>query len=305
MKFPVEERYYKFSRFLKNKFGEKVYKISLDAGFTCPTRDGTLGEKGCLYCNNSSFSEPEKSSKSVNNQVQEGIERLKQRNINKYLAYFQNYTGTYAPIDKLERVYKEALNHPGIVGINIGTRPDCIDKNVLKLLQDINQDYYVTLEIGIESVYDKTLKWCNRGHNFQTTQKAIRKAKTSGLDVVGHYILGFPTENRQEMNESADILTQLPLDGLKLHHLHIVKNTSLAQRYRQDPFDLFTAQEWIDFIANYLEHLRSDIVIHRLKGDARQDTLIAPEWNKNKFQIIEGIQNILAKRDSWQGKKVV
>lgn len=303
MEFPIQDRYYKYSHYLKNKFGEKVYKVSVDAGFTCPTRDGTISTGGCIYCNNTSFSSSDRQIDSLDEQITKGIQRLKKRNVNKYLVYFQSYTNTYAPVKRLESLYKKALQYQGVVGICIGTRPDCIDNRTLALLQDINQDKYVSLEIGIESVYDKTLEWVNRGHDFQTTRKTIQAIKKKDIHVSGHYILGFPTETRQEMMDSADHLNRLEIDAVKLHHLHIVKNTKLAEIYKQEPFELFTDQEWIDFVVEYLERLRGDIVIQRLIGDAQGDTLTAPRWEMNKFQVLAAIKERLKQRDSYQGAR--
>ena len=304
MEFPIEHRYHKYSYYLKNKFGEKVYKVPVDAGFTCPTRDGSKGTEGCIYCNNTSFSPTDIKQKNVDQQIQAGIKRLRQRNVNKYLIYFQSYTNTYAPADSLERLYTAALDYEGVVGLCIGTRPDCISNDVLALLADLNKDTYVSLEIGIESIYDKTLKWVKRGHDYQTTKDSIAKIKTKNIHVSGHYILGFPTENGTEMLASAEELNRLGIDAVKLHHLHIVKNTRLAEMFKNKTFKLFSEQEWINLITEYLERLKGKIVIQRLMGDARGDTLLAPEWEMNKFQILSAIREQLAQKDSYQGAKV-
>ncbi|MCF7886108.1 MAG: TIGR01212 family radical SAM protein [Candidatus Marinimicrobia bacterium] len=303
MNFPLEHRYYKYSYYLKNKFGEKVYKVPVNAGFTCPTRDGHLGTGGCIYCNNASFSPTDRDIKSIDEQIEAGIQRLQKRNIYKYLIYFQSYTNTYAPCQKLEKLYRKALDYKGVVGLCIGTRPDCVGKDVLSLLNNINQDTYISLEIGIESVYNKTLEWVRRGHDFQTTQAAIARIKEKNIHVSGHYILGFPTETKKEMLASAEKINRLQIDAIKLHHLHIVKNTKLAKIYKKSPFELFSAPEWINLIVEYLERLDAGIVIQRLMGDARGDTLIAPQWDMNKFQILSAIKDKLAARDSHQGGK--
>ncbi len=217
------------------------------------------------------------------------------------MAYFQSYTNTYAPIKKLEQLYKDALDFPEIVGLCIGTRPDCLNNDVLNLLSEINKDTYVSLEIGIESVYDKTLKWVNRGHDFKTTISAIERSANKGIHTSGHYILGFPTETIEEMLDSASILNSLPIDALKIHHLHIVKNTKLAKEFESKQFHLFTETEWVSFICDYLEILRSDIVIQRLVGDAQGDTLIAPHWKTQKTIILESILKEFFKRNTYQG----
>lgn len=303
MEFPLEHRYYRYSYYLKKKFGEKVYKVSVDAGFTCPTRDGTLGTTGCIYCNNASFSPADRKVENIDTQIEEGINRLKKRGINKFLVYFQSYTNTYAPPEKLEKIYSTALEYEGVAGICIGTRPDCIDAEILNLLDEFNKKTYVSLEIGIESVYNKTLQWAKRGHDYATTKKVIGKIKQKDIHVSGHYILGIPTESREEMLASAAEINKLDIDAIKLHHLHIVKNTELANIYQKSPFKLFTAEKWVDFVVEYLEHLNSDIVIQRLMGDARGDTLLAPQWQMNKLEILNAIKKKLAEKDSYQGAK--
>jgi len=304
MQFPREERYNRYNRYLRERFGAKVYRISLEAGFTCPTRDGTLGTTGCIYCNNASFVVPERASQtSITTQLQQAIPRLRQkRKVKKFLAYFQAYTNTYAPVDRLAELYNEALRFPAVVGICIGTRPDCVGPDVLELLQEFNRDHYVSVELGIESVYDKTLRWVKRGHDFEQIQKAVAECHQAGLHVSGHYILGFPMESRAEMIAAAGILNALPLHALKLHHLHIVRNTPLADLYRQKRFKLFNAREWVGLVCDFLERLRGDIVIQRLVGDALGDTLIAPCWKMSKLQIINAVVAELAQRDSYQGK---
>ncbi len=305
MQFPFEDRYHRYNRYLKDTFGEKVYRISLDAGFTCPTRDGTLGTDGCLYCNNASFAPQKRDTPppSIETQLQLAMPHLREkRKVKKVLAYFQAYTNTYAGVEHLRELYNKALQFPGVVGICIGTRPDCVGQTVLNLLQELNRDHYVSVELGIESVYDKTLQWVNRGHDFQQTRRAIQQCHQVGLHVSGHYILGFPTESRSEMIAAPHLLNALPLDAIKIHHLHIVKNTPLASLYHQSPFDLFSTREWITLVCDFLERLRGDIVIQRLVGDARGDTLIAPRWKLSKMQIINAIIAELAQRHSYQGK---
>jgi radical SAM protein (TIGR01212 family) len=306
--FPIDHRYYRYSHYIKQKFGSKVFRIGLDCGFTCPVRDGKISYGGCLYCNNASFSAGQSDKiLTVKDQIFSTLEHnknSKKHKGNQYLAYFQSYTNTYAPVDVLEKLYREALDFPEIVGLIIGTRPDCLPEDVLNLLSDISKDVYVSLELGIESVYDKTLQWVNRGHDFATTEKAVQKAHAKNINVAGHYILGFPTETRQEMLTSAGIINQLPLEGLKIHHLHIVQNTPLAKIYQEKPFALFSEEEWIDFIVEYLKNLRSDLVIERLVGDAMGDTLIAPHWHSPKTQILEAIRTKLKRDNSYQGKKI-
>ena len=304
--FPLEDRYYRFSYYLRKKFGEKVHRISLDAGFTCPTRDGKLGRGGCLYCDNASFSRiGSEKLIPVRDQLITGIERIKQhRKARKYLAYFQSYTNTYAPVYDLEKLYQSVLDIPDVVGILIGTRPDCVNDNILQLLKDLNRDIYVSIEFGIESVYNKTLKWARRMHDFAATERAIEQSKNLGLHVAGHIIFGFPTESREEILASAGTLNRLKLDALKIHHLHIVKNSALADLYQKSPFPLFMENEWIKLVSDFLERLSSEIVIQRLVSDAMPGTLIAPRWTLSKMEILSRIEKILRQRDSYQGKLI-
>lgn len=305
--FPLSERYYHYSRYLRRHFGEKVYRISLDAGCSCPTRDGKLGTGGCLYCNNSSFV-PQRAANlpPVRTQLLEGIENTRKRQKTaKFFAYFQAYTNTYKPITELEQLYRSVLDIPGVVGIIIATRPDCVDADILNLLADIGQNTYVSIEYGIESVYDKTLEWVRRGHTFTVTRRAFEQTKKAGIHTGGHIIFGFPTESRQEILLSAAVLNALQPDALKIHHLHVVKNSGLAELYRQKPFALFTESEWIILISDFLERLAPEIVIQRLVGDAQPGTLIAPQWQMPKIRILQGIQAELTRRGTYQGARVI
>lgn len=304
--FPIENRYYRYSTYLRQTFGEKVYRISLDAGFTCPTRDGRLGTGGCLYCNNASFAADHlENLKPVRDQLVDGIERAKKhRKARKFLAYFQAYTNTYGSIHKLETLYRSVLDIPDVVGILIGTRPDCINDDILTLLHDISQHTYVSIEYGVESVYDKTLLWARRGHNFDRTRWAIEQTKQFGLHVAGHIIFGFPTETMDEILQSAAILNDLELDALKIHHLHVVKQTALADLFAQSPFPLFTEQEWIKLVCDFLERLRPNIVIQRLVGDAKPGTLIAPKWKMLKVDLLRKIREELKLQQSFQGYRL-
>jgi len=301
--FPREERYYHYSRYLREQFNSRVYKISLDAGFTCPTRNGTISYGGCLYCNNDSFAMNRKESiPPITQQIAEGIERLKKyRKAKKFLAYFQAFTNTYAPVDELEKLYNQALSFPDIVGLCIGTRPDCVDDEIFKLLQDLNRESYVSIEFGVESVYDKTLKWIKRGHNFSKTKWAVKKAKEYGLHTSGHLIFGFPTESSEEILESAETINNLGIDAIKIHHLQIVKNTQLAKLYKGKPFHVFYETEWIELVCDFLERLSPGISIQRLCSEAKQGTLVAPVWKMSKSEIIQGIQKEFKQRGRYQG----
>jgi radical SAM protein (TIGR01212 family) len=300
--FPITERYNRYSRYLKEYFGTRVDRICVDAGFTCPTRDGKIGFGGCLYCDNASFA-PARSRGLLppHAQVQQFLQRPSAAE-KRYLVYFQPYTNTYAPVEKLREIYTSVLTGPPIVGIIIGTRPDCLNAAVLDLLTEINQMTYVSIEIGIESVYDKNLAWAQRGHDFACAQAAIKEVASRGLHVAGHLILGFPGESRAEMLASATILSDLPLRALKIHHLHVVRGSRLAEYYAEQPFALFTEQQWVETVCDFLERLRPDIVIQRLVGEAQGDTLIAPQWQWSKGALLHAIQQELQQRNSYQGK---
>ena len=305
--FPVEDRYYRFSQYLRQYFGERVYRISLDAGFTCPTRDGKLGTGGCLYCNNSSFSrDRSKHLPSVKIQLIHGVEIARKRHkAGKFLAYFQAYTNTYDSVKNLESLYRSIIDVPDIVGIIIGTRPDCVDDNILALLNDIQQETYLSIEYGIESVYDKTLEWAHRGHYFETSRRIIEKTKSLNIHVGGHIIFGFPTESRSEIIDSASVLNEIGLDALKIHHLHIVKGSALGKVYKTAPFPLFSETDWIILVSDFLERLNPNIVIQRLISDARPGMLIAPQWTMKKPQILEAIKADLKRRQTYQGIRLI
>ncbi len=301
--FPKEQYYNRYGRYLREIFGGKVLRLSLDAGFSCPTRDGTLGYGGCLYCNNASFAEDRlQSLKSIREQLAAGIESARRGHRSaRFLAYFQSYTNTYKNPDELDRLYREVLAFPEVVGICIGTRPDCVNEDIFRLLQKLNREIYVSIEFGVESVYDKSLHWAQRGHDFAATRTAVAAAKAHGLHVAGHLIFGFPTETEEEILHSAEAINELELNAIKIHHLHIVRDTDLAALYAKNPFPLFDETGWVKIVCSFLERLDPRIVIERIIGDARGDTLIAPLWRKSKLQIIREIEEEFRRRGTYQG----
>lgn len=299
--FPIADRYNRYSRYLKERIGARVSRISVDAGFTCPTRDGKIGYGGCLYCDNASFAPPRSGGLvPVRDQVQQFLQTRFSTG-KRYLVYFQPYTNTYAPVEKLREIYTSVLALPQIVGIIIGTRPDCLNAAVLDLLTEIGRLTYVSVELGIESVYDKYLAWAQRGHDFACAQAAVREVAARNLHVAGHLILGFPGESKEEILASAKILNDLPLQALKIHHLHVVRGSRLAKYYAEQPFRLFSAQEWVETVCGFLERLRPDIVIQRLVGEAQGATLIAPQWQQSKGALLTAIRQELERRNSYQG----
>ncbi len=294
-----------FGPYLKNKFGTIVYKVNVDAGFTCPNRDGTLGVTGCSYCNNDSFRPSEcKSETSIREQIVTGVEYLKGRyKAKKFLVYFQPYTNTYAPVSELERLYRQALSEPSVIGIAIGTRPDCIDEEKLELLQHLANDYFVLVEYGLQSVYDKSLQYILRGHDYQAFLDAVNITAGRGIRIGAHIIAGFPTETREEMLAMAEEISNLPVEFLKIHQLQIIKDTVLAKQYMNNPFKTFQYEEYLDFLVDFVERLSPEIVLQRLFATSPDDILIAPKWGKTRQEIIRGIEARFIERNAFQGSK--
>jgi len=298
------KRYHTYNQYLINKYGERIQKVTVDAGFTCPNRDGTVARGGCIYCNNLSFNpgynDP---AKSIGQQISEGMEFLKRRyHVNKYIVYFQPYSNTYAPLDHLKRLYEEALSVPGVIGLTIGTRPDCIDGEKLRYLSELAKAYDITVEYGLESIYDETLVKINRGHDYQSYLNALDMTRGLGIKICTHIILGFPWETPEQWSREAEILSSLEFHFLKIHQLHIVKKTVLASLYRFKPFKLLSLSEYVTVVTDFLEKLNPAIIIQRMAGEAPPHTLIAPKWGKRVPEIIRYIDKEFEFRNSWQGK---
>lgn len=299
------ERYFAYGPYLRRKFGTRVYKVSVDAGFTCPNRDGKVAIGGCTYCNNDSF-RPDgvNSTLSVSQQISNGIEFLQRRfKATKFLAYFQNYTNTYDSVERLEQLYRDALSHPDVVGLSIGTRPDCVEEEKLRLIESLTARCDVTLEFGLESVHDRTLRAINRGHDFAAWVDAIRRSAGRGFHLAAHVILGLPGESREEMLQSAQVLSSLPIDFVKIHHLHVVKATRMAVEYLRKPFPTFSFQEYADLLCDYLEILSPRICVQRLFGLAPEEMVLAPHWKLSKDEAIRKLRQHMERRDTWQGKR--
>jgi radical SAM protein (TIGR01212 family) len=298
------QRYRTYSRFLKEKFGCRVRKVSVDAGFTCPNRDGRLGMGGCIYCNNNSF-RPETASrrKSVREQVEEGIEYLKTRYCaRKFIVYFQPFTNTYAPLQDLIPLYESAIDHPDVVGLSIGTRPDCVDEGKIAWFERLARTHFVTLEYGLESVDDASLERIHRGHNFQCWLDAMKLTRNRGIFLCAHIILGFPWEARGQVIRSAEVLSSQSLDFLKIHHLHVVRGTLMADQFREKPFPLLSVEEYADLVIDFLERLSPDIWLERLVGSAPENQLVGPIWGKSKAEIQRVIDKRFEERNTWQGR---
>jgi hypothetical protein len=301
----MNRRYNAFGTYMKNRFGSAVYKVSVDAGFACPNRDGTIGTSGCIFCNNESF-RPNSCNPSltVSEQISNGISFIRRRyKAEKFLAYFQPYTNTYASVDKLESLYTEALANPEVIGLAIGTRPDMVDDRKIGLIQSLAEKYFVLIEYGMQSIYDKSLQFINRGHDYRTFLSALEMTGKRNILIGAHIILGFPTETREEMLAMADELSHLPVDFLKIHHLQVIKNTPLAALYHENPFPVFSYDEYIDFVTEFLERLSARIVLQRLFAASPGDLLIAPKWQRSGQETIRDIERTLVSKDTWQGKK--
>ncbi len=302
-----EGRYNDATNALRRRFPGRVQKVSVDGGFTCPNRDGTLAVSGCSYCNNETFN-PDycREQGSIAEQLQEGMAFFSKKYPSMgFLAYFQAYSNTYAPLDVLRARYEEALAQSGILGLVLGTRPDCVDAQVLDLLAELSQRCYVMVEYGVESVNDTTLARIHRGHTFADTARAIEETARRSIPVGAHFILGLPGETRDDWLRQAEVVSGLPIDHLKLHQLQIVKRTALANEHRQYPerFHLFTPEEYLELVVDYLERLDPRIVVERFTSESPPELLIAPKWEGlRNYQFAHRVEKRLAERDSWQGK---
>lgn len=302
----TKKRYNDYSSYLSNIFPQRIQKISINAGFTCPNRDGKIGFGGCTYCNNQTFHpdycQPEKS---ITEQLNEGINFFRKKYENqRYLAYFQAYTNTYDKLEILISKYEEALSHPLVVGIVIGTRPDCIDNLLLDYLERVSKTKYVMIEFGIESTDDDTLKFINRGHNFATARNAIIATSQRGIATGAHLILGLPKENKDIILKHAQNISELPLTCIKLHQLQLIKGTKMAQQYLKNPewFYLYSADEYIDLAIDFIERIHPDFVVERFISQSPTELLLKPSWGLKNFEFTAKLKKRMRERDSIQGK---
>ncbi|MBR5296522.1 MAG: TIGR01212 family radical SAM protein [Parabacteroides sp.] len=298
--------YRDFGNFLKEIFPYKVQKISINAGFTCPNRDGKKGFGGCTYCNNQTFS-PEycHTEKSVKEQLEEGIRFFSRKYPEmKYLAYFQAYTNTYDEIDRLISKYEEALSFPDVVGLIIGTRPDCMPDQLLDYFSTLSKNKFVMIEYGLESTLDRTLLRINRGHTHAESEDAIQRTAKRGLYTGVHLILGLPGENKEEILHHADVLSALPITTLKLHQLQLIRNTRMAREFEENPeqFHLYTADEYIDLVIDFIERLNPNIVVERFVSQSPKELLIAPDWGLKNFEFTAKVNKRIAERNTYQGR---
>lgn len=301
-------RFNAYANYFRNQFGQRVQKLSINAGFTCPNRDGKVGNGGCTYCNNDAFNpsycQPHKP---VIQQIEEGIEfhARRYKRAENYLAYFQAFSNTYAPLSQLKQIYNQALRHPLISGLVIGTRPDCMDEEKLEYFAELSQQKYLIIEYGIESCYDKTLKRINRGHNFETLVKMLELTASKGIKTGGHLIFGLPGETKQEMLAEAEIISILPLNNIKFHQLQIIKGSMMETDYKlhSENYTFFQLEEYIEFMVDFLEKLNPAFVVERFAGEVPPRFLAGPGWGLiRNDQILQKIEKRLEEKDSWQGK---
>lgn len=295
-------RYYDLKSYWRNLFGCNVHKLPIDAGFTCPNRDGSIATGGCIYCDGRGSKLRQKGElPSVTEQIQSG-KKFYKPHASKFIAYFQTFTNTYAPTDKLRALYDEALAQEDVIGLSIGTRPDCLAPETISLLKEYTQKYHIWLELGLQSVHDKTLQLINRGHNFQQFLDAVKACAGSGLNICVHIIIGLPGENDKDVLQTAQSIAALPINGIKIHSLLALEGTALGKMYKNESIKLITKEKYVSLVANVLEVLPPEMVIQRLTADGYRDIFLAPSWAMNKLDVLNSINKELERRDSYQGK---
>lgn len=299
------KRYHSLNYFLREKFGEKVFKISLDGGFSCPNRDGKISKGGCVFCSERGSGDYAGDRYlSISNQFDDIKDMMaKKWKSGKYIAYFQAYTNTYAPVDELRRKYEEALNKEGVVAIAIATRPDCLGDDVLDLLHEISKKVYLWIELGLQTSNDETAKRINRGYKLEVFEEAMRKLKERNIDVVVHDILGLPGETKEDMLNTVNYIAHSGAKGIKLHLLHLMKDTPMVSLYEKGKLEFLSEEDYIDLIVKAVSMLPEDMVVHRLTGDAPRALLIGPMWSLKKWEILNAIDKKFEDEDIWQGKE--
>lgn len=299
-----DKPYHSLDYMLRERFGEKIYKVSLNGGMTCPNRDGKIGNRGCIFCSAGGSGD---FAGDAENTISEQIEAQKKllvrkRPAGKYIAYFQAYTNTYAPPEYLRSIFTEALNHPDIVGLSIGTRPDCLEENVLNLLSELNEQKPVWVELGLQTIHKKTAAYIRRGYPLECFEQAVKSLRARNIEVIVHTILGLPGESRLDILDTMEYLNHQDIQGIKLQLLHILKNTDLAEDFEKGLFQVYTMEEYLDLLISCLEHLSPDIVIHRITGDGPKDLLIAPTWSSKKRTVLNTLHQEFKTRNTWQGR---
>ncbi|WP_304942414.1 TIGR01212 family radical SAM protein [Vallitalea guaymasensis] len=300
-----DKPYYSLNYYLRELYGEKIYKIAIDGGFTCPNRDGKIGTKGCIFCSEGGSGDfASSASLSIYDQIEQGKKRLSSKKTgNKYIAYFQAYTNTYAPINRLKALFREAISHPDIIGLSVATRPDCLDNEVIKLLATINKTKKVWVELGLQSIHTSSASFIRRGYELDCFDSAVTRLTEAGLDVVVHLILGLPNETKEDVLQSVKYICDKNISGIKLQLLHVLKNTDLADYYYEQGFKILSLDEYIDLLISCIEIIPPEIVIHRITGDGPKNLLIEPLWSGNKKVVLNTILKEFKNRNTWQGKK--
>lgn len=301
-----EKRYFSLDYYLKQNFGEKLYKIALNGGMTCPNRDGTLGNAGCIFCSSGGSGDfASDASLPVTEQIERGKELvLRKHTGSSYIAYFQAYTNTYAPLPYLRGIFTEAIRHPDVQILSIATRPDCLNPDIIELLTKLNQIKPVWVELGLQTIHKSTTRFIRRGYSLPVFDEAVAALRAVGITVIVHAILGLPGEDRDMTLETMHYLNHTDIQGVKLQLLHVLKDTDLAVYYREKPFHILSMEEYFSLLAACITHLRQDIVIHRLTGDGPKDLLIAPLWSGNKRLVLNRMQSYFRQHDIWQGKEL-
>ncbi|MFC2061789.1 TIGR01212 family radical SAM protein [Elusimicrobiota bacterium] len=303
-----KEAYYRFSKYLRDTFGSRIYRISLDAGFNCPNRDGSKGTNGCIYCDNKGFSyNTRQNSLPLEEQVEKGMEFARIRyKADKFIIYFQAYTNTYAPVKVLKSKYDIINEYDDVVGLSVSTRPDCIDDQKLDLLNEYTRNYEVWLEYGLQSTNNKTLEFINRNHSYEDFLEAVELTRQKGnFKICAHVIIGLPGEEKSDVINTAKELGRLQLDGIKIHPLHVIKGTRLEEIYNNKQCRMMEVEEYMDLVIEFLEHIHPDTVIHRITADCPDEYLVAPQWISEKNMILQTIDKKMLQEDRYQGKLCV
>ena len=299
------KRYHSLNYFLRNKFGEKIYKISLDGGFTCPNRDGKSGKGGCTFCSARGSGDYAGSRiLSITDQFDDRKKMMEKKwKEGKYIAYFQAYTNTYAPVEVLRKKYEEALSQENVVALSIATRPDCLDDDVVDLLEEMNKRTYLWVELGLQTINDKSARNFNRGYDFEVFKEGIKKLKDRGIEVVVHTIFGLPGETKDDMLKTIDYVAHSGADGIKFHLLHLMKGTRMVEQYESGELQLLSQEDYIDLVCKGISMIPEHMVVHRLTGDAPRASLIGPMWSLKKWEVLNSIDQALVDNDIWQGKE--
>lgn len=299
-----EKPYHSLDYMLREQFGEKVYKVTLNGGMSCPNRDGKIGIRGCIFCSAGGSGDfAADAALSITDQIESQISILSQkRPIHKYIAYFQAYTNTYAPVEYLEKIFTEAISHPKIVALSIGTRPDCLSPEIVALLSRLNKQKPVWIELGLQTIHESTARYIRRGYPLCVFDDAVKRLRKENIEVIVHTILGLPGENTADILETMKYLNHMDIQGIKLQLLHVLRGTDLAADYEKGLFQTYERDEYISLLINCLEHLRPDMVIHRITGDGPKDLLIAPLWASRKREVLNMLHHRMKEEQSYQGR---